>query len=122
MERSAGRYRVETTNVVAGVGYSSTKAQYTDLALQLGGGAWDINILRQGGNPAASFTSGMVDFKSEEILEQLTGCRQCSCSGSGQKSCVVAPNQQQCSCLAAGNTVRVDSIIEVVIRIQWQSF
>jgi hypothetical protein len=52
------------------VGSSSTKTQYVDMALASGGGAWNLNILRSGGNNAASFTQAFIDGKVQEIITQ----------------------------------------------------
>ncbi|WP_303290680.1 PEP-CTERM sorting domain-containing protein [Marinobacter sp. SS5-14b] len=55
---------------VIGSGAGTTKSDYIDLALDSGGAAWNLGILRQGGNNAASFTSSFVDTKVQEITEQ----------------------------------------------------
>lgn len=51
-------------------GFGTTKADYIDLALDTGGAAWDLNLLRQGGLLANSFTESFVDIKVDEIREQ----------------------------------------------------
>jgi hypothetical protein len=50
-------------------GYSSTIADYVNLALGDGGGAWDLNLLRAGGLTATSFTAAFVEYKVQEIKE-----------------------------------------------------
>lgn len=57
---------------------SNTKADYIDLAWasgnsNVGGAAWDLNILRQGGDSATSFTKAFVEIKAEEALNQNPG-------------------------------------------------
>ncbi|WP_404364134.1 PEP-CTERM sorting domain-containing protein [Marinobacter sp.] len=56
-----------------GSGDGSTETQYVDMALQSGGAAWDLNILRDGGDKAASFTQAFVDTKVQEITDQPGG-------------------------------------------------
>ncbi|MBY6033817.1 VWA domain-containing protein [Marinobacter daepoensis] len=53
-----------------GSGYGTTSSDYVDLALDSGGAAWDLNILRAGGSNADSFTASFVDTKVEEITSQ----------------------------------------------------
>lgn len=55
---------------IIGTGSGTTKTDYVDLALASGGAAWDLNILRSGGNNAASFTKAFVDIKVQEIVVQ----------------------------------------------------
>ena len=40
------------------------------LALATGGGAWNLNILRNGGNDAAAFTNAFIAGKVQEIITQ----------------------------------------------------
>lgn len=53
-----------------GSGYGTTGSDYVDLALNSGGAAWNLNILRSGGTNADSFTASFVDTKVQEITEQ----------------------------------------------------
>ena len=46
----------------------STEADYIDLALATGGAAWDLGLLRAGGDTATSFTAAFVDIKVGEII------------------------------------------------------
>lgn len=48
----------------------STNTDYVSLAIATGGAAWDLNLLRAGGNSTASFTSAFVDIKVSEIINQ----------------------------------------------------
>jgi len=57
-------------NAVAVSGSGNTIRHYVDLTIARGGAVWDLNILRQGGAPAESFTQALVDIKAEEILNQ----------------------------------------------------
>lgn len=53
-----------------GNGAGTTGSDYVDLALDSGGAAWNLNILRAGGANAESFTASFVDTKVQEITEQ----------------------------------------------------
>lgn len=50
-------------------GYGTTIADYVNVALADGGGAWDLNQLRSGGDVATSFSKAFVDFKVKEAKE-----------------------------------------------------
>lgn len=56
------------TGATIGAGFGSTNADYVQMALQLGGAAWDLNLLRAGGNTATSFSNAFVAIKVEEIV------------------------------------------------------
>jgi hypothetical protein len=64
-------------------GHGNTHRDYTQLALDTGGGAWDLSILRHGNAVAVSFTAAFVRAKVEEIVSQLSRCFNCSCTPSG---------------------------------------
>ena len=55
---------------VVGNGAGATETDYVALALDTGGAAWDLNLLRSGGTNAQSFTAAFVDIKVREIIEQ----------------------------------------------------
>lgn len=57
---------------VVGDGDGATETDYPPLAFDtgVGGAAWDLNLLRAGGNSAISFTKAFVDLKVEEIINQ----------------------------------------------------
>jgi hypothetical protein len=61
---------VLATGATTGNGFGNTETEYVAMALENGGGAWNLNILRAGGLPATSFTAAFVDFKVEEIKGQ----------------------------------------------------
>lgn len=48
----------------------STRADYSELALATGGAVWNLDILRNGGNDAASFAQAFIDIKVQEIISQ----------------------------------------------------
>jgi hypothetical protein len=66
----AGGYTKCAGDGVVGNGAGTTETDYVDLALQSGGAAWNLNILRAGGNNATSFTQSFIDTKVKEITEQ----------------------------------------------------
>lgn len=59
-----------TCTGAAAVGTGSIKTQYVDLALASGGGAWNLSILRSGGNNALSFSNAFLAGKIGEITTQ----------------------------------------------------
>jgi hypothetical protein len=65
---SGGFTTCSGASVLSGTG--STEAQYVDLALATGGGAWNLNLLRSGGLTAESFTNAFIAGKVGEIVEQ----------------------------------------------------
>lgn len=58
-------------NASAFGGDGTTIADYVNMALATGGAAWDIEVLRDGGVVAQSFTNALLKIKVQEILEQL---------------------------------------------------
>ena len=65
--------------------YVTTNEDYTELAFQLGGGAWSLRQLREGGEKTNSFTKAFLTVKVKEIIDQLS-CIMCLCS-SGDLKC-----------------------------------
>jgi PEP-CTERM motif len=59
-----------STPAIVGNGDGGTETEYVALALDTGGAAWDLNLLRAGGVTAQSFTAAFVDIKVGEIIEQ----------------------------------------------------
>lgn len=51
-------------------GSGQTIADYVDLAIENGGAAWDLSVLRSGGMNARSFSSALLAIKIDEILNQ----------------------------------------------------
>jgi len=68
----SGGFTKSTGGQQNGYCFGSTNTNYVDLALATGGAAWDLNILRAGGDSANSFTSAFVDIKVGEIIEDQT--------------------------------------------------
>lgn len=66
-----------STGGAATTGFGTTKTDYIDLAWAtgnstIGGAAWNLNLLRTGGNSAISFTNAFVAIKAEEASQQST--------------------------------------------------
>ena len=68
-------------------GFKSTNEDYVELALQLGGGAWDLNLLRADQNVTTAFTNAFVSVKIEEIVSTFRACFRCYC-GSSNSQCI----------------------------------
>ncbi|MFB2970236.1 hypothetical protein ACE1CD_14775 [Aerosakkonema sp. BLCC-F183] len=67
----------KSTGGAATTGFRTTKTDYIDLAWAtgnstIGGAAWNLNLLRAGGNSAISFTNAFVAVKAEEASQQNT--------------------------------------------------
>lgn len=58
-------------NASAYGGDGNTINDYVKMALETGGAAWDIEVLRDGGLVAQSFTNALLKIKVQEILQQL---------------------------------------------------
>ena len=61
-------YTNETGGAIV-TSFETTKEDYVDLTWDLGGTAWDLNVLREGGSAARAFTSAFVDSKVSEIIK-----------------------------------------------------
>ncbi len=66
----SGGYTKCVGDGIVGNGAGTTENDYVALALESGGAAWNLNILRAGGDNATSFTNSFVDTKVKEITEQ----------------------------------------------------
>jgi hypothetical protein len=58
------------TGAVVGNGDGTTETDYVAMALQTGGAAWNLNLLRAGGLTADSFAKSFIDIKVGEITTQ----------------------------------------------------
>ena len=58
-------------------GHGTTHKDYVRMAMALGGAAWDLNLLRKGGETASAFTKAFIDLKVKEISKQV--CERCFC-------------------------------------------
>eukprot|EP00117_Sycon_ciliatum_P018230 scpid12394/ scgid16927/ Hemicentin-1; Fibulin-6 len=76
--RNAGRPVVQTA-------HGSTHVDYTRLAFELGGAAWDLNRLRDGGDTAVAFTKAFINLKVREISRQI--CERCFCDLGPRPDC-----------------------------------
>jgi len=68
-------------------GFKSTNEDYVKPALQLGGGAWDLNLLRVDQNVTTAFTNAFVNVKIEEIISTFKACFRCYC-GLSNSQCI----------------------------------
>ena len=66
----SGGYTYGLDGVATSSGDGSTIGDYVNLAIASGGAAWNLNLLRAGGNTAISFTNAFIDAKVTEIQEQ----------------------------------------------------
>ncbi|RMH31876.1 MAG: PEP-CTERM sorting domain-containing protein [Nitrospirae bacterium] len=63
----SGGFTTDTGGSI-GNGFGTTETDYVPLAHQTGGAAWDLNLLRAGGNTATSFAAAFIDTKVQEII------------------------------------------------------
>lgn len=74
VELPAGSVSLYET-VIGGVaynGFGTTDTDYKDLVDQVGGVTWDINVLRDGGVLADTFTQVFVDVQIKQIINSFT--------------------------------------------------
>jgi len=70
LEDGFGGFTASTGGTQSGFCSGTTMGDYVNLAWDTGGAAWDLDILRAGGNSAQSFTAAFVDLKVAEIRQQ----------------------------------------------------
>lgn len=93
-------------DIELGAGYGRTRRSYTELALETGGAAWDINLLRGGGDLVEpAFTSSFVRVKTAEVKQRVAVCQVCLCTSELQWACRPDPDQEMCKCRAEGDEV-----------------
>lgn len=68
-DAGAGTFGTDTGAVI-GNGSGTTETDYAELALQTGGAAWNLNLLRAGGDKAIAFANAFIDIKVQEITTQ----------------------------------------------------
>lgn len=59
--------------------FGTTFQDYVELALRLGGAAWDLNQLREQGLFARAFTNAFSETKVEEVMTVFRYCFECLC-------------------------------------------
>ena len=74
--------------------FKTTHEDYTELALMVNSGAWDLSLLRNGGMVAEAFTRAFVMVEVEEIVKQLRECMNCTCTESGLM-CIALPSPDE---------------------------
>ena len=87
VEIPGGDYRIYPRKgyPIVQTAHGSTHLDYTLLAFELGGAAWDLNKLRDGGDTALSFTKAFIRLKVREISRQL--CERCFCDLAARPDC-----------------------------------
>ena len=95
-----GEYRTTTTNARLGVAFGGTTRDYTNVALESGGAAWDMRILQLGGALGHSFARAVSKVQSRKVMRYTVGCRRCFCLDLfGRVSrliCRYATDQERC--------------------------
>ncbi|MEM8823671.1 MAG: VPLPA-CTERM sorting domain-containing protein [Pseudomonadota bacterium] len=66
----SGGFNTGTNGALTDADFGSTRADYSQLALDTGGAVWDLNLLRAGGTTADSFANAFIDIKVSEIISQ----------------------------------------------------
>ena len=105
-----GNIRREISPVSVRTGFGSTKHDYVDLALAVGGTTWNIGFLRQS-NHQASFRSSFIDSMVRQAVSYGQECQLCVCTddgGAGEMQCRRQPHQPLCKCEANGGEVNLD--------------
>ena len=86
------------SNVSEIKGHVFTVKDYTSMALDLGGSAWNINLLGNADadvDPIDSDVNMLLDVSTAQIANQSKNCRLCRCSADGI-TCDLVANQQSC--------------------------
>lgn len=83
---------------VPGGGDGTTYEDYVDLALGTNGAAWNLQLLRLGGEHADSFTKAFIAVKVKEIIRQVRTCRRCTCNRDGPDTCDTYEVETQDDC------------------------
>lgn len=77
--------------------FGNTFEDYVELALALGGAAWDLNQLREQGQLARAFTNAFSETKVDEVMTIFSYCFECLCMSSAE-ICSLASNVQTQNC------------------------
>ena len=88
-------------------GHGTTEFDYTYLAFATGGAAWDLNLLRNGGEITKIFTNLFVLVKANEIYRQNAQCLNCSCHEFHGTQCVTL-TLDKCN-FTGGKTFKLNS-------------
>jgi hypothetical protein len=95
---SKGFVSAHDGRAVPEAGDGTTFDDYVTLALETEGAAWNLQLLRQGGKIAKSFTKAFIDVKVKEISRQLRTCRRCTCERDGPDTCEEFQVESQADC------------------------
>ena len=76
----AGQGNFVVSGAELGGGYERTRHDYTDLALEVNGTAWDLNELRKSGIEL-TITRAFTELIVSQIIQSGTTCKQCGYEG-----------------------------------------
>ena len=79
---ATSRFSISSINDIipsSEIQFGSTFEDYVELALGVGGAAWDLNQLREGGLLARGFTNAFSEGKVEEVMTIFSFCFECLC-------------------------------------------
>ena len=79
------------------MGAGSTFTDYVELALSLGGGAWDLTKLEEGEPVVTAFSNAFVRVNAEAVLSSFQACFECECEELEPKCARSPTSLQQCS-------------------------
>ena len=72
-----------------GRGYAETRRDYTELALEVNGTAWDNNLVQKGGETTQALTSAFTRFVASNTYELGANCKRCGYqSGTSNYRCL----------------------------------
>ena len=77
--------------------FGNTFVDYVELALSLGGAAWDLNQLREQGQLARAFINAFSETKVNEVMTIFRFCFGCLCMSSAE-TCTLATSVQIQNC------------------------
>ncbi len=78
--------------------FGNTFENYVELALSVGGAAWDLNQLREQGLLARAFTNAFSEAKVEEVMTVFSFCFECFCK-SFREVCSLADDVSIRNCM-----------------------
>lgn len=109
-----GLYQVET-DAEFPIDYQQTfgsiNNDYTQLALELGGAVWNVNIFHKNlpfSSTVRGFRNAFRDTKLGEIGESARACKLCTCEDDGLRgrfACAPHVDANFCQCRARGDSV-----------------
>lgn len=90
-------------------GLGNTNRDYTQLALEVGGVVWNVNMIDTGSVAVQNaFNHAFSTVKATEIFLQAKSCKVCECLASGGLRCRLIRDQAACRVRCLQQTVPVD--------------